>query len=209
MSDYAIGQALFNISSALNKTIMQASPAAPAESAARLALALTLEGMDFLLGHTQAYAPDNATSCEVSPTLPDGKITGNLYVIVSTPDGMAAQGLKAALMDTLLADWERPGLGIRQDWQELLGQLAPNAEGHVVRARVQQLLQGERGAPLLYRARLNSIMLSSKTPEERERREAALLQEFPQMGMRSVRATPDQPAQAVAQLLTQQPFRRG
>lgn len=208
MSDYAVSHALLKISAALTAIIHRSAPAPPAEVIAAFALTLTLEGLDYLSQNARAYAPDNVTSCEVSPTLPDGKLTGNLYVVTTTPDGRAAQGLKAALMDTLLMDWERPDAGLRREWSELLGQLTPDTSRGDATVLVRQLLEGDCGVPLRYRARLSSVMLSSTTPEERAHREAALLQEFPSVGMRSVQGTTGQSTQEINQALAQRPFRR-
>ena len=158
------------------------------EEAVTFSLTYVLVGVSHMLRLALESATPG-TEVRVVDQLQSGPPRPNLYVLATSERGKAAQGMKIALADTLLLDWEQPGLGLSEPWQTLLLSLPVTArDGEALSGLAGRILLAlEAGAdrPLRFRARMNTILLGGGSPEEQAQARADLMREFGGTAMRS------------------------
>lgn len=189
--------------------LMQAVPERIGQPAAAcLAYTLTVHGLEHYLSLVTTACPDAEVEFAAAPRR-DPTSSPNLEIRVQRQGHRMNLGGKAALIDTLLEDWEVPEKGVRPVWGEVLdemqGRILPTDrqnlalfQGHLTHAAglVGQRLGRGEDRPLRYRARLAHIWCQGGTDAERRAREDALLTEFPDMCMRQQRYDNAAPSRA-------------
>lgn len=96
-----------------------------------------------------------------------------------------------SLAVVLFVDWERPQAGLRPQWASLLTSAAtPKTPKELAEATaglaalMEMFLNDGLNRPLVFRAKLNRLMVTYTDQAEREQARAMLLTDFPEMGVR-------------------------